>query len=503
VDNVHTDGLKNNFFDLSLDLLCVLDAAGRVQVANRAFGALVGHAPQQMTGQPFSQFIHDDDRDEARAVLASPGQEHAPVSTMCRVVCHDATLRWYMWTAYPHEAGRFNLVGRDMTPYHEMEDKETERNIFAEALLDTVLAINSSLSLEQVLERILSNVGRVVAYDYVNIMLLDGDRAEIAGIQFRDGYEEDVTHPQNRRFHIRHSDYLRTMYDTQESLIVRAVDNPPVWMAPPGLSPSPSGSFLGAPVVVEDEVIGFLGVFNTTREFFTPLHARHLVTFANQAGSAIKNARLYEQAATVAVLKERQRMAQELHDSVNQNLFAASTYADLLPRALNSKPEAVARYAADISRLVRGAVAQMRMILIELHPDTLTKTELSILIKQQCDAFSSHTGIAVNFSGSQQATIARDDQIALYRIAQEALHNIDRHANATQVDVHLAITDTALELHIADNGTGFDMASVTDVQFGVRNMHDRTASIGAAITIDSQPGTGTRITLRKDYHAST
>ncbi|MEM6285462.1 MAG: GAF domain-containing sensor histidine kinase, partial [Chloroflexota bacterium] len=308
-----------------------------------------------------------------------------------------------------------------------------------------------------------------------------------------------MSHLENRAFNIHDSDYLAGMYTSQDSLIVPRITHPPVWMTSPQLSQS--GSFLGTPIVVEDKVIGFLGVFKTINEYFTQLHAQQLVTFANQAGSAINNARLYEQAQTAAILKERQRMAQELHDSVNQNLFAASTYADLLPRAVVRKPEVVERYAADISRLIRGAVAQMRMILIELHPEALTNTELSVLLKQQCDAFSSHTGINVDFRADQRTTLNRDDQIAVYRITQEALHNIDKHAGATLVTVRLAITADQLTLHVTDNGTGFDTNTIGDVQFGVRGMQERATAIGASFAIQSAPDNGTQIRLRKNCHA--
>ncbi|MEL6271329.1 MAG: histidine kinase, partial [Chloroflexota bacterium] len=472
---------------------------GTIRTTNKAFTTILGTHPDDLQSAPFTRTVIDDDRVQVAACTENLSSIDGSVSFVCRMACHDRTERWYMWTIYAQQPDVFHGVGKDITPYKEMESKEDERNIFAEALLDTVLAINSSLSLEQVLERILSNVGKVVAYDFVNLMLVNGESAEIAGIQFRGSHDEDMRHLHHRAFSIRNSDYLRTLYDTQDSLIVPRVDHPPVWMTSPLLATS--GSFLGTPIVVEDEVIGFLGVFNTISEYFTQLHAQQLLTFANQAGSAIKNARLYEQAQTVAVLKERQRMAQELHDSVNQNLFAASTYADLLPRALTRKPEVVERYAADINRLVRGAVAQMRMILIELHPDALTSTELKALLKQQCDAFSSHTGITVNFHADQHTTLERDDQIAIYRIVQEALHNIDRHASASLVMVRLTVTQQLLALEITDNGTGFDLHTIGKVQFGVRGMRERATAIGAQFEIQSAPGAGTQIRLRKKYYA--
>ncbi len=479
------DAQKAQFFDLSLDLLAVLDASGTIQLANAAFHRATGQPHLQ--GTPLTECLAVRDVPMAQAALDAPGTQ----SMMCRLKYHDGTEKWILWTLQPQQDDTRQVVGRDMTPFREMETKENERNIFAEALLDTVLAINSSLSLEQVLERILSNVRKVVAYDFVTLMLIDArGQAEVVGVAARPADPGDL---HGRRFPI--AGHLQTLYQRRESLIVPTVDNPPDWMTARKLEEA--GSFLGAPIVVEEEVIGFFGVFITEVEYFTPLHAQQLTTFASQAGIAIQNARLYEQAASAAVLRERQRMAQELHDSVNQNLFAASTYADLLPRAIRQKPEAVPRYAADISRLVRSAVAQMRIILIELHPDALIKTDLGVLIRQLCNAFSGHTGTPVEFHTDGKIILPPDDQIAVYRIAQEALHNIDKHADAADVSVYLARSDDELCLHIADNGVGFDDRTMSDVQFGVRGMRQRAEAIGATLDIDSTPGHGTQITLRK------
>jgi signal transduction histidine kinase len=232
------------------------------------------------------------------------------------------------------------------------------------------------------------------------------------------------------------------------------------------------------------------------------LHAQQLITFANQAGLAINNARLYEQAQSAAILRERQRMAQELHDSVNQDLFAASTYADLLPKAIDRKPELVAQYAQDISKLIRGAVDQMRMILIELHPDALTTTGLEALIQQLCDVFQRQSGLPLNLSSSNSKIVVEEKvQIAVYRIAQEALHNVDKHARASRVDVTLQLSHADFYLAIEDNGSGFDQDGITEVQFGISGMRERALSIDADLLISSQIGQGTKIELRKHKNA--
>lgn len=482
------------FFNLSLDLLAVLDCEGHIVLANQPLVRMMGQQADALHGQRLSTLIHP--ADYVPSIHTIHAALPTPHSFICRHRAHDHSLIWVMWTIYDGDGDRFRAVGRDITPYKEMEAKEAERNIFAEAMLDTVLAINSSLSLEQVLKRILSNVGKVVSYDYVNIMLVEGKHAVVAGVQHR-GDTPPTTPLRDAQFLIADHPYLQTLYTTQESLIVSELKTVPHWMAPDDTLCC--GAFLGTPIVVEDTVIGFVAVFNQHAEYFTPLHAQQLLTFANQAGIALKNARLYTQSQHVAVLRERQRMAQELHDSVNQHLFAASTYAELLPKALERQPDVVSQYARDIRHLIQSALAQMRMILIELHPDALVKTSLAVILKQLCEAFTRQTGITVDFRANVQAQLVAEEQIAVYRIAQESLHNIEKHAQATQVYVHVQVDAGGLSLYIADDGVGFHRDGITELQFGVKGIEERAHGIGATITIDSIIDKGTEIRLSKSY----
>lgn len=485
---------RAHFFDLSLDLLCVLDVYGWIQFANAAFRTtLARHAGSEQLS--LAECVHEDDRSEMIAALARLREVDHPLSLECRFVFCDATTRWYLWTFYPQPSGEVHGIGRDITPYREMEAKEAERNIFAEALLDTVLAINSSLSLSQVLERILSNVGRVVAYEYVCILFVHTEtgEAEVVGVQ--NGVHHPIRERQGQRFSIRDNEHLWQMYISRESVIASELEKPPAWMIVS--SGAATGAFLGSPIIVDQEVIGFLCVFNSKTEYFAPLHAQQLIMFANQAGIAINNARLYEQAQSAAVLRERQRMAQELHDAVNQDLFAASAYADLLPKAIAQKPDNVSEYTAKIAQLIRGAVDQMRMILIELQPDTVTTTRLDILLQQVCDIFSRRMGIPVRLRTKNICMLEEEMQIAVYRIAQEALHNAHKHAGANLVKVTLSISNHILTLSIEDDGTGFDPNTSMLIHFGLRSMYQRAQAMGAELEIASKKGRGTKIRLRK------
>lgn len=485
------------FFHTSLDLLCVLNSNGEILQANQSFETVFGISPSTIKGHLLRELLYSSNYDELDSILNNLSTLSNPISFEYRFRGLDDSEKWYLWTIYPQDSV-FNVVGRDITPYKEMGDKELERNIFAEALLDTVLAINASLSLEQVLERILSNIGKVVAYDYVSIFLVDDNMAEIVGSQSKTPHTIDVNLHQRRRFSIQNHAYLHSMFSNRDCIIIPNIVEPPVWMVLSDANHH-SGSFLGTPIEVEDSIIGFIGVFNTRKDFFTPLHARQVTTFANHIGIAIVNARLYEQSQSAAILRERQRVAQELHDSVNQELFAASTYADLLIKAINSKPEAIQDYATDISQLIRGAVEQMRMILIELHPDTLTQTAIPILIQQLSESFSNRTSIPVDFDSNTNVILPAKEQIAVYRIVQEILHNIEKHASASRVSVNIHYSDISFKVRIADNGIGFNPDQLTEIQLGIRGMQERAESIGAVVQIDSNDNQGTIITFRKAF----
>jgi len=216
----------------------------------------------------------------------------------------------------------------------------------------------------------------------------------------------------------------------------------------------------------------------------------HDITARKQAEQAV-----YDQIQELAIVNERQRVARELHDSVNQTLFAAGTLADLLPRAIEKKPEKIPEYATHIQQLIHGATAEMRLVLLELYPDALINTDLGVIIKHLCEAFTGVTGIEIDYTPAMQINLEKDAQLAFYRITQEALHNINKHAQATEVSIKLNKIENTVELLIQDNGAGFDAENVSSERFGLKNMIDRAKSVGAALNINSVQSKGTTIKL--------
>lgn len=497
-DEIRQEDLAR-FFELSFDPMCVLNADGQLVIANAAFGKILGDRELILPGELIFAFIHSDDLDTLSAILTKVDKNRARQTVAFRLMSADSNYKWFLWRIYPGTKKLLYCVAKDITPFQQLENIEIVRSQFAEALLDTVLAINNSnLDLDSVLQRIISNIIKVVSFNHVDIMLIEEGVAFIAAKQ---DFEESLVpgnDTENLRLVVKEQYYLYQMASTKRPVIIYDLANDKNWTLIPGKNIQ--GSYLGCPVIVEDEVIAFINVINFQENFYTTIHAQQLLTFANHIAIAIKNTNLFKQAKTVAALRERQHLARELHDSVNQTLFAAGTFTKLIPKVINKSPPKALEYVDKIGQRIRDALAQMRTILVELQPENLINTNLNVLIKQLCDASTGNTNTPIEFSSTAGILLYEDAQIAYYRIAQEALHNIEKHANASKIRINLYEDGNIIALIIDDDGCGFDLNDIALSGFGLNNMYDRAEAIGASLKIESIIGKGTRIILEGKFN---
>ncbi len=201
---------------------------------------------------------------------------------------------------------------------------------------------------------------------------------------------------------------------------------------------------------------------------------------------------LAEKAAQDAIIHERTRLARDLHDAVTQTLFSASLIAEVLPDIWEINPAEGERRLDELRQMTRGALAEMRTLLVELRPNTLVQIPLPDLLRQLCESLIGRARLPIEFTADGQEKIPADVQIAFYRITQEALNNIVKHAKATKVAVSLRLGEP-VKLEIRDDGSGFDLQSISADHLGLKIMCERAESIRAECTIRSQPGRGTRI----------
>jgi len=255
-------------------------------------------------------------------------------------------------------------------------------------------------------------------------------------------------------------------------------------------------SWIWIPLAVQGRLLGGVGLAQITKNFFTDHHAELGLSVADQSAITMSNAELVGQAQALAVSEERQRLAHDLHDAVNQSLFSAGLIVEALPRLLNLDQQDAKRSLEDLRLLIRGALAEMRALLAELRPSTLTDSSLSDLLRMQGNAFSGQTSVPVALTVTGEFSLPAEVQVAFYRVCQEALKNIAKHANASHVKMNLKQAETLIELQICDDGRGFDTGQTFSGHYGLGMMAERAKAAGALLSVISRPGQGTELRLR-------
>ncbi len=220
------------------------------------------------------------------------------------------------------------------------------------------------------------------------------------------------------------------------------------------------------------------------------------MTLANQAAITLVNAELFEDAQSLAILQERQRLARNLHDAVNQSLFSAGLIAEVLPDLWEQDQEDARRSLEDLRNLTRGTISEMRMLVAELRPLALIDNNLSDLLHQLADAFTGRTSIRVDVMITGEDILNSDVQVAIYRICQEGLNNIAKHAAASRVKIKLQYSAGRVDMHIQDNGRGFAPDLSVPGHYGLSMMNERAEAVGAKLEIMSRPGKGTVLVFR-------
>jgi nitrate/nitrite-specific signal transduction histidine kinase len=253
---------------------------------------------------------------------------------------------------------------------------------------------------------------------------------------------------------------------------------------------------LSVPLLSKGRVLGVMNLCPHRERLVTEEEMKMLASVGNQVGVAVDNSRLYEEAEKTAAVAERNRLARELHDAVTQTLFSASLIADVLPKIFERNPEEGRRRIEELRQLNRGALAEMRSLLLELRPNALLEAEVGELFRHLCDAFTGRTQIPVRLELDEDCALSADIKVAFYRIAQESLNNIAKHAHARQVSMTLVCLKGGVRLQIKDDGIGFDLAIIPLDHFGVGIMRERAQAIGGQISIESEPGHGTTIIVQ-------
>ena len=369
------------------------------------------------------------------------------------------------------------------------------------ALAGASRIISSVLDQDQLLQALYEQIRRIAPTDFYLIALYD-QATNVVSIEIN--VDEGVHYPKEQ--YKLDTGLLKVIIHEQRPL---RFDSLPEEKHGLGIEILPTGSpkvnqgWLGVPMLYGDKVLGAIVVGSYQRGVFDEGHEQTLTSIANQAAVALENARLYKQAQQLAVIEERQRLARELHDAVTQTLFSASLIAEALPELWESDQDEGRQLLRELRQLSRGALAEMRTLLLELRPSALAEASLEDLLRQLGEAATGRTGAPVQASVEGHCELPPNVHVTLYRIAQEAMNNIVKHARACHIDVRLSRTLTGTgkngepqiraALEVGDDGCGFDPGSIPSDRLGLGIIRERAEAIGAKLTIETQPGHGTKI----------
>lgn len=362
-----------------------------------------------------------------------------------------------------------------------LEQRVEARTQELQVLLDISAAANRSLNLTETLQKSLDRIVSLVNASRVGVMLLDGHSGELIPYMIR---PEQVIEPED----------LSVIIAVCQGVIASGES---LYIAPEleqGLREP--GALL--PIQTREKRMGALVIIGAAGGSFNDAQLAMFQSIADQLGAAIENARLVEQVQQTAISAERNRLARDLHDAVTQTLFSASMIADVLPKIMERSPAEGFRRLEELRQLTRGALSEMRTLLVELRPAALADTDLGDLIGHQVNAFIARTRLTVTYDRNGTHNPPPEIKEVFYRILQEAFNNIAKHAEAATVTVRLDCLPEMAALLVQDDGIGFDPNETDHEGLGLGIMRERAHAVGAQLEISSQARGG--VNLRLVWH---
>jgi PAS domain S-box-containing protein len=514
-DNVSSPGLQLDRYRALVEqipavtYIAALDEISTTIYFSPQIEAPLGFSPGEWTADPdlFRKQLHPDDRERVMAELARSRASGEPFVAEYRLLARDGSAVWFRDEAVVarDEAGNplfLQGVMLDITGRKRAEEELKRRVGQLTALSSASQAVTASLDPGQVLDTILVGLEQVIPYDSASVLLQEGEWLGVVAARGFPAPEQVV----GRRYpaddalfrEIRRSGCPLVMADA------RACPDFKCW----GGTDYTRG-WMGVPLAAGGKVTGCLTLDSRRVGAYGREDAELVQTFAYQAAIAIQNARLFEQVRAgrermqalsrrLVEVQESERgyVARELHDGAGQALaYLMVTLGRLEQQA--GRPEAVAALVAELQRATQGVWDDLRRLALDLHPPNLERLGLAAALRQHVEDFSSRHGQVVEFEalGFDDVRLPPEVEVALYRIVQEALTNVARHAWARCVEVRLELNGDRVIAAVRDNGVGFKPGAEERGGLGLVGMRERAEMLGGALVVESAIGAGTTVSV--------
>ncbi len=500
-----------NIFEASTDGLVINDLEdGHLVEVNPAMYRMHGYSHEEFMKLQPTTFIHPDSHANFAEYIDSvkAGKQYQARAFDIRKdgtpFPVDVRGTTFTYKGKPHVLGVVRDITEQEQAYQLLEQRVEERTRELSTLLEISHNVASTIELRPLLALVLDQLKVVADYTGSSFSIVEGE--DLVLVENRGPAPLDqVLHI---HFPIKTMGVLWEMLCRQEPIIIDDVRDDTLlaqafrgWMDKHLKSPFDYiRSWMAVPLALKERVIGMLTLSSREVHNYTPRHASLALAIANQAAVALENARLYEQAQDLAALKERQRLARELHDSVSQALYGISLGAHTARTLLDRDPRRAAEPLNYVLSLSEAALAEMRALIFELRPESLETEGLVSALHKQAAAMQSRYGITVSTVLCDEPDLPVKVKQELYRVAQEALHNTVKHAKANAVELRFDCSSELVLLEVADNGLGFDPHNTYPGHMGLQSMRERIRNLGGSLQIESAPGQGTRIVARLPQH---
>lgn len=261
----------------------------------------------------------------------------------------------------------------------------------------------------------------------------------------------------------------------------------------PGLAGS-AGSGLYTVLSARGSIIGVVSIEHGSTHHFTSRDIELLSGFAEPAALAIDNARWFGRLRTVGADEERTRIARDLHDRIGQSLAYLAFELDRIVKNNGNRDAAVTHALDQLRGDVRGVIGEVRDTLYDLRTDVTEAQSLPTTLETFLHRVRERSGLEVGMRSQETGRLPILQEREMWRVAQEAVTNVERHARATQISITWRCDGHTATLEVADDGIGFPVGNAGRLDsYGILGMRERAASIGATLMVDSEPGKGTRV----------
>jgi len=484
-------------FEASLEAVIVIDEDDRIVYANPAACRITGYRLDELLGAD----AYGSMPRHAREALHEAIKQHDATQPLGTIMRGNSVFTRADGEDYETEftAALLMLDGRCLVTvmFHDVtEMKRTARKV--EALSEIASQVAFAESLETTLAKLAQSVVRATGTVACGVCLVD-EKGEfrvwgsygLPNDPEAEGHWKEAVRRGARMPNVDSVRERRTLIhaDARTKLLKDPVYEPIY----PMLRDAAWETVVSVPMMYRNNAIGALNVFYPRGKNPGQMEIVFLTAIAGQAAVATENSRLFAEAKEKAILEERQRLARELHDSVSQALYGIALGARTARTLLDRDPAQAAEPLDYVLSLADAGLAEMRALIFELRPETLETEGLLPALSKQIDSVRARHGLEIEAEWCDEPDFPYEIKETVYRIAQESLNNIVKHARARRVDLRLSCGEDEIVLEVGDDGVGFSSEETFPGHLGLRSMRERAMRLGGTLQVESTLNQGTRI----------